>query len=50
MALTASAPPDIQATIVLNNSVYVNGDLDRPNIYIHTGIHMMACEVRKNGS
>lgn len=38
MALTASAPPDIQATIVtslqLDNPVYVNGDLDRPNMYM----------------
>ena len=37
MALTASAPPEIEATIVsslqLNNPVIVHCDLDRPNIY-----------------
>ena len=52
MALTALAPPDIQATIVtslqLNNPVYVNGKLDRPNIYmsatpitsLNVGVHV----------
>ena len=38
MALTASAPSDIQDVIVnslhLNNPVFVNCDLDRPNIYM----------------
>ena len=38
MALTASAPLHIQAAIVtslqLNNPVYVNGNLDRLNIYL----------------
>ena len=38
MALTASAPPDVRSTIVsslhLNNPVYVEGSLDRPNIYM----------------
>ena len=38
LALTASAPPDIQATIVtslqLDNPGYINGNLDRPNIYM----------------
>jgi superfamily II DNA helicase RecQ len=37
MALTASAPPEVEATIVsslqLNNPVIVHCDLDRPNIY-----------------
>lgn len=38
IALTASAPPDVRATIVrslhLNDPVYVEGSLDRPNIYM----------------
>ena len=38
MALTASAPPDVRATIIrslhLNNPVYAEGSLDRPNIYM----------------
>lgn len=37
MALTASAPPEVEATIIsslqLNNPVIVHCDLDRPNIY-----------------
>ena len=43
MALTASAPADIEGTIVrslhLQNPVFVHGDIDRPNIYLSvTGI------------
>ena len=38
MALTASAPADIQATIInslhLENPVFVRGDVDRPNIFL----------------
>lgn len=38
MALTASAPSNVQSTIVaslqLDNPVYVSGNLDRPNIYM----------------
>ena len=38
MALTASAPPEVRATIIkllhLSNPVYVEGSLDRPNIYM----------------
>ena len=40
MALTASAPSDIQNVIVnslhlhVNDQVFVNCDLDRPNIYM----------------
>ena len=38
MALTASAPPEIEATIVsslhLNGPVFVRCDLNRPNIYL----------------
>ncbi len=38
MALTASAPSDIQDVIVnslhLNDPVFVSCDLDRPNIYM----------------
>ena len=37
MALTASAPPDVEATVIsslqLHNPVIVHCDLDRPNIY-----------------
>ena len=37
MALTASAPPEVEATIIsslqLNNPLIVHRDLDRPNIY-----------------
>ena len=37
MALTASAPPEVEAAIIsslqLNNPVVVHCDLDRPNIY-----------------
>ena len=38
MALTASAPPKIEATILsslhLNRPVFVRCDLNRPNIYL----------------
>ena len=38
MALTASAPADIEATIVnslhLESPVFIRGDVDRPNIFL----------------
>lgn len=42
MALTASAPTDIEDTIVcslhLQNPVFVHGDIDRPNIYLSVSL------------
>ena len=51
IALTASAPPSIRASIVeslhLNNPVYVEGNLDRPNIYMSAssikGVNVSVC-------
>lgn len=42
MALTASAPTDVQECIVrslhLRSPVFVHGDIDRPNIYLSLSV------------